>query len=248
LYKIIKRILDISFSALGIILLSPVFLVISFLILIFIGAPVTFKQYRPGRKGKLFAFVKFRTMKNSRDKDGILLPDRERMTKFGTFLRKSSLDELPQLFMIFSGKMSFVGPRPRMLEEVVFLNDDQLKRQQIRPGITGLAQINGRNNITFDRVVEFDKKYIEKMSLWLDIKIFFKTIKKVFVREGINKTGTVSNEFYGDYLLRTKQVSTIEYTQKIKIAHQILSKYEKTHAPTILHVSEELEDLNEKFQ
>jgi len=248
LYKFVKRLLDITFSGLGIIALMPVFFVLCILILLFIGAPVTFKQYRPGRKGKLFAFVKFRTMKNTREKDGALLPDRERVTKFGTFMRKTSLDELPQLFLIFVGKMSFVGPRPRMLEEVVFLNDDQLKRQQIKPGITGLAQINGRNNINFDQVVEFDKNYIEKMSLWLDAKIFFKTIKKVFDKEGINKTGTVSNEFYGDYLLRTEQISTLEYTEKIKMAHQILSKYEKVHAPTIIRVEEELEDLNEKFQ
>jgi len=150
--------------------------------------------------------------------------------------------------MIFTGKMSFIGPRPRMLEEVIFLNDDQLKRQQIRPGITGLAQINGRNNINFDKVVEFDKIYIEKMSFWLDVKIFFKTIKKVFDKEGINKSGTVSNEFYGDYLLNNNYVSTMEYTQKIKMAHQILSKYETIHAPTVIRVQEELEDLNEKFQ
>jgi lipopolysaccharide/colanic/teichoic acid biosynthesis glycosyltransferase len=226
----------------------PLFLLTSILILCFIGAPVTFTQYRPGKNGKLFAFVKFRTMKNTRDVDGNLLPDRERVTKFGNFLRKTSLDEIPQLFMIFTGKMSFVGPRPRMLEEIVFLNDEQLKRQQVRPGITGLAQINGRNNINFDKVVEFDRIYIKKMSFWLDVKILFQTIGKVFEKEGINKQGTVSNEFYGDYLLRTKQISEIEYAQKIKLAHQILSKYEKVHAPTVVKVEDEVEDLKENFQ
>lgn len=221
MYKFIKRFFDFSLSLLAIIILSPVFFIVGILVALFIGFPVIFKQPRPGKDGKLFMLCKFRSMTNKKDKNGDLLPDSQRITKFGKFLRVSSLDELPQLFNILKGDMSIIGPRPRIVQEIVFLKDEQLDRQKVCPGITGLAQINGRNNITFDTVCEFDRKYIERMNFWFDFKIFFKTIAKVFIKEGINKEGTVSNEFYGDYLLRMGRISQEEYNQKITQARRI---------------------------
>ncbi|MBP3631071.1 MAG: sugar transferase [Clostridia bacterium] len=217
-----KRFFDILLSGLALIILSPLLLIIALLVRIKHGSPVLFTQYRPGKDGKIFKFIKFRSMSNKTDKDGYLLPDKDRLTKFGKFLRKTSIDELPQLWCIFIGKMSIVGPRPRMVEECVFLTDEQQDRFKVRPGITGLAQVNGRNDITFDKVVDFDKKYVEKITLWGDIKILFLTVIKVFKREGVNKQGTVSNEFYGDYLLREKQIEQEYYNKKIQQAREMI--------------------------
>lgn len=225
-----KRVFDILISGIGLILAAPVFLILAILVRIKLGSPILFTQYRPGKNGKIFKFYKFRSMSNKTDKNGYLLPDDQRLTKFGKILRKTSLDELPQFWCIFIGKMSFIGPRPRMAEECVFLNDTQQDRFKVRPGITGLAQINGRNNITFDKVVDYDKQYVEHITFWGDVKIFFMTIFKVFKREGVNKEGSVSNEFYGDYLLRTKQIDKKYYDKKIKEAFELVSnaKGEKT--------------------
>ncbi len=222
--RVIKRMADFTISLLAVIILSPIFILVYLLSLIFLGGNPIFKQYRPGRKGKIFAFYKFRSMTNKKDKDGYLLPDKERMTWWGTLLRKTSIDELPQLFNILKGDMSIVGPRPRMVEECVFLKEDQMDRFTVRPGITGWAQVNGRNSITFDRVVELDKEYVEKVSLGLDIKILFMTVGCVFKRKNINKEGTVSNEFHGDYLLRTGQIEKDYYDEKISIARATIKE------------------------
>lgn len=219
MYKFFKRFFDIVFSFLAIVILLPIFLIVSACSAMFIGTPIIFKQPRPGKDGKIFYMYKFRSMTNKKDVNGILLPDSQRITKFGKFIRKTSLDELPQLFNILKGDMSFVGPRPRIVEECVFLNENQNDRFKVRPGITGLAQVNGRNNITFDKVVEFDKIYVEHCSLATDVKILFKTVGCVFLHKDINKAGTVSNEFYGDYLLRTKQISFDYYFDKIQLAN-----------------------------
>lgn len=231
--RFFKRFLDVFISFDALIILSPIFLLISILsILILKGNPI-FKQYRPGRHGKIFALLKFRSMTNKTDEKGELLPDAQRMTKWGKFLRKSSLDELPQLINILKGDMSIIGPRPRMVEECVFLQESQLERFMIRPGITGWAQVNGRNALTLDQVVEFDKEYIRKMSLGFDIKIFFMTIGCVFKKKNINKQGTVTNEFHGDYLLRTGQVSQEEYDEKMEFAKEMISATEnKNHKKT----------------
>ena len=222
-----KRFLDVIISLCAIIILSPIMLII-YIISFFVlkGNPI-FKQYRPGKNGKIFALYKFRSMTNKTDKDGHLLPDKDRLTKYGKFLRKTSLDELPQLFNIIKGDMSIIGPRPRMVEECVFLNENQQTRFQVRPGITGWAQVNGRNEITLDKVVEYDKEYVENLSFKLDVKIFFKTIGYVFKRKGINKQGTVSNEFHGDYLLRTGQIDQEYYNQRMKYAKELISSSKK---------------------
>ncbi len=222
-----KRFFDVLFSFLLIVILSPILLVVYVLSLIILKGNPIFKQYRPGKNGKIFGLYKFRSMTNKKDKDGNLLPDKDRITGWGKFLRKCSIDELPQLFNILKGDMSFIGPRPRMVEECVFLNENQQDRFNVRPGISGWAQVNGRNNITFDKVVEFDKEYVEKQSLGLDIKIIFKTIACVFKRKGINKEGTVSNEFHGDYLLRTGQIDKAYYDEKISFAKAEIAKAKK---------------------
>lgn len=218
-----KRFLDFFISLIAIIVLSPVMLIVYLMSLIFLRGNPIFKQYRPGKNNKIFAMYKFRSMTNKTDKDGNLLPDKDRITTYGKILRKTSLDELPQLFNILMGHMSIVGPRPRMVEECVFLNDSQKSRFMVRPGITGWAQVNGRNNITFDKVVELDKEYVEKQSFWFDIKILFKTVAYVLKRKGINKEGTVSNEFHGDYLLRTGEITEEYYNEKITEARQMIA-------------------------
>lgn len=224
--KFFKRFFDLIISFLAIIILSPFFLLTYILSLIFLGGNPIFKQYRPGKNGKIFALYKFRSMTNKKDKDGNLLPDKDRITWWGKVLRKTSLDELPQLFNILKGDMSIIGPRPRMVEECVFLDETQQDRFLVRPGITGWAQVNGRNSITFDKVVQFDKEYVEKISLGMDIKIFFKTIGYVLGRgkKDINKEGTVSNEFHGDYLLRTNQITREYYDEKISLAKQMIKE------------------------
>lgn len=170
---------------------------------------------------------KFRSMTNKKDKNGDLLPDKDRITKWGKILRKTSLDELPQLFNIIKGDMSFVGPRPRMVQECVFLNEKQMDRFKAMPGITGWAQVNGRNSITFDKVVEYDKYYVENVSFGLDLKIVFKTIGCVFRRKDISKEGTVSNEFHGDYLLRIGGIDKPYYDDKISKAKDLINKAKK---------------------
>ncbi len=224
-----KRFFDVLLSGLALIILSPVLLVVAIICRIKMGKGIIFAQYRPGKNGKIFKLYKFRTMLNTRDANGDLLPDKDRVCKFGTMLRKTSLDELPQLWNIFKGDMSIIGPRPRMVEECVFLNEEQQARFAVRPGITGWAQVNGRNNITFDKVVQFDKEYVTKQSLWFDIKIFFKTIGCVFGRKDINKEGTVSNEFHGDYLLRIKQITKEYYDTKIFEAKQLIARAKQKH-------------------
>ena len=219
-----KRFLDFTIALIAIILLSPVFLIVWICSKISIGGKAIFAQYRPGRNGKIFKLYKYRSMTNKTDEKGNLLPDAQRITKFGKIIRKLSLDELPQLVNILKGDMSIIGPRPRMVEECVFLDETQQDRFKVRPGITGWAQINGRNSITFDKVVQFDKEYVEKFSFWFDVKIFFKTIAYVFKRKDINKEGTVSNEFHGDYLLRTGQITEEYYNAKIAEAKQQIAK------------------------
>ena len=219
-----KRFFDFTLSLLAIIILSPVFLIVWICSKISIGGKAIFAQYRPGKNGKIFKLYKFRSMTNKTDKNGNLLPDAQRITKFGKIIRKLSLDELPQLINILKGDMSIVGPRPRMVEECVFLDETQQDRFKVKPGITGWAQVNGRNSITFDKVVQFDKEYVEKISFWFDIKILFKTVGYVFKRKGVNKEGTVSNEFHGDYLLRTGQISEEYYAEKIALAKSMIAE------------------------
>ncbi|MBR4618647.1 MAG: sugar transferase [Bacilli bacterium] len=183
--KYIKRLLDILLSLFGIIILSPIYLILYILVLIFMGFPAIFKQPRPGKNEKVFNLYKFRTMTNKKDKDGNLLSDEKRLTKFGKFLRKSSLDELPELFNILFGQMSFIGPRPLLVEYLPYYTKEEHRRHNIRPGLTGWAQVNGRNNLEWDKRFKMDVYYVDNVTFLLDLKIVFLTIKKVLFKEDI---------------------------------------------------------------
>ena len=192
----IKGLLDIVISAIALILLSPFMLIIYLLVRINLGGPVFFLQERIGKDNKVFKMIKFRTMKNSTDKDGNLLSDNERLTKFGSFLRSFSIDELPELINILKGDMSLVGPRALLVQYLEHYNSEQIRRHEVLPGLTGWAQINGRNSITWNEKFKLDIWYVDNWSLWLDIKIFFLTFGKVFKREGINQSETVTMEYF----------------------------------------------------
>ena len=185
--KYIKRLLDFILSLLAIIVLLPVLLITALLVRIKLGSPVIFKQKRPGLNEKIFTLYKFRTMTDKKDDEGNLLPDSERLTKFGKILRSTSIDELPELINILKGDMSIVGPRPLLVEYLELYNEEQKHRHDVRPGLTGLAQVNGRNSISWEDKFKEDIKYIEKISLIGDIKIILKTVIKVFKREGISQ-------------------------------------------------------------
>ncbi|WP_107942076.1 sugar transferase [Metasolibacillus fluoroglycofenilyticus] len=189
-----KRLFDFIVSFIALIMLSPVIGVVALLIRKKIGSPVLFKQPRPGLHGEVFHVYKFRTMTDERDVHGELLPDAVRLTKFGQLLRKLSLDELPQLWNVLKGDMSFVGPRPLLVEYLPLYNERQAHRHNVRPGITGWAQVNGRNAISWEQKFEYDVWYVENKSLWLDFKILLLTVKKVFVSEGISQEGQATME------------------------------------------------------
>lgn len=180
-----KRLLDILISGIGLICLSPVLIVLAVLVRVKLGSPIIFKQERPGLNEKIFTLKKFRTMTDERDEEGKLLPDAQRLTKFGKFLRSTSLDELPELWNIFCGDMSLIGPRPLLISYLPYYTQREQLRHTVRPGLTGLAQISGRNLLEWDKRLEKDAEYVENLSFGLDIKIFFLTIKKVFVREDV---------------------------------------------------------------
>lgn len=175
----IKRFLDFLLSGLAIIVFSPVMLITAFLVRIKLGSPILFKQNRPGKNEKIFKLFKFRTMTDKRDKDGKLLSDEERLTEFGRILRKTSLDELPELINIFKGDMSFVGPRPLLVRYLPFYTEEEKLRHIVRPGLTGLAQVNGRNNLGWDERLNYDIKYVSNITFISDVKIIFQTIGKV---------------------------------------------------------------------
>ncbi|RKG48567.1 sugar transferase [Acinetobacter cumulans] len=185
----IKRILDIAIASTALILLSPVYFIVAHKVKKNLGSPVLFRQLRPGLHGKPFEMVKFRTMKDALDADGNPLPDSERLTPFGKMLRATSLDEMPELWNVIKGDMSIVGPRPLLMEYLPLYNREQAKRHHVRPGITGHAQVNGRNAISWEKKFELDTWYVENQSLWLDFKIMLKTVKKVIAKDDINAEG-----------------------------------------------------------
>lgn len=187
--RFIKRPMDIVLSLLAIILLSPVFAIVAILVRIKLGSPVIFKQQRPGLDEKIFTMYKFRTMTDERDENGELLPDGERLTKFGRFLRSTSLDELPELWNILKGDMSIVGPRPLLVEYLPLYNDQQRRRHEVRPGLTGMAQVNGRNAISWEKKFELDVEYVERLTFLIDLKIMIQTVNKMILKEGITQEG-----------------------------------------------------------
>ena len=194
--KFFKRLFDIIASASGLIFLSPVFLILIYLIRKNLGEPVFFTQERPGQDGKPFKMIKFRSMRDAVDKDGNPLPDSERLTPFGKKLRATSLDELPELWNVLKGEMSLVGPRPLLMSYLPLYNEFQSRRHEMRPGVTGWAQVNGRNALSWDEKFAHDIWYIDHYSFWLDMKILFLTVKKVFIKEGISAEGEATMPYF----------------------------------------------------
>jgi sugar transferase EpsL len=201
-----KRFLDLLLSGIGLILLIPIFILITWNIKRSMGGGVLFRQQRPGYKGKPFLMYKFRTMTDERDEDGHLLPDEMRLTPFGQFLRSSSFDELPELINVVKGEMSLVGPRPLLMEYLALYTPEQARRHEVRPGITGWAQVNGRNAISWEEKFKLDVWYVDNRTLWLDLNILWMTLVKVFKREGISQEGQATAEkFKGSRLNNGKQ-------------------------------------------
>ena len=221
--RFFKRPLDFLLSLIAIICLSPIIGITALLVRIKLGSPVLFCQERPGRNEKIFRIYKFRTMTDAKDENGDLLPDEVRLTKFGKMLRATSLDELPELFNIFKGDMSIVGPRPQLVRDMVFMTDEQRLRHSVLPGLTGLAQINGRNNILWEEKLGYDIEYINHITFKNDVSIVFKTVWTALVkRENIETEGMATAEDLGDYLLRTGAVGRDEYEKLNTAAKNML--------------------------
>ncbi|UZE25377.1 MULTISPECIES: sugar transferase [unclassified Pseudomonas] len=194
-----KRVVDFAGALMGLIILSPVIVVVAILIKHKLGGPVLFRQVRPGREGKPFEMIKFRTMRDAYDHNNVPLPDAQRMTPFGSFLRSSSLDELPELWNVLKGDMSLVGPRPLLMEYLPLYNERQYLRHRVRPGVTGWAQINGRNALSWPEKFELDVWYVENRSFWLDLQIIALTVKKVMKKDGISASGEATmSKFTGN--------------------------------------------------
>lgn len=222
--KYLKRMLDFVVSFIALILVSPILLIVSVMVRIKLGSPVIFSQKRPGKDEKIFTMYKFRSMTDQRDAEGNLLPDEIRLTNFGKKLRSTSLDELPELFNILKGDMSIIGPRPQLVRDMVFMSPEQRRRHSVLPGLSGLAQIRGRNAISWEDKLSSDLEYIEHISLVGDITIVLITIVKAFIKqEGITDKDMATAEDYGDYLLRTGQITKEQYNQKQKEATQYLN-------------------------
>jgi undecaprenyl phosphate N,N'-diacetylbacillosamine 1-phosphate transferase len=225
IYRIfLKRPMDIILSLIAIIVLIPVFLIVAILVRVKLGGPVLFKQERPGLNEKIFIMYKFRTMTNKRDVKGELLPDSIRLTKFGKVLRSTSLDELPELYNILKGDMSIVGPRPQLVRDMVFMTLEQRKRHDVLPGLTGWAQVNGRNCVTWEEKLSLDNEYINDITFLGDLKIIFMTITKVFIRDGISAEGMDTAEDLGDYLLREKKITKDEYIAAMEKGDRLVIK------------------------
>ncbi len=195
--KYFKRLVDILCALAAITVFSWLYIIVAILVRIKLGSPVIFKQARPGKDEKIFNLYKFRTMTNERDEDGNLLPDKDRLTKFGRFLRKTSLDELPEAFNILKGDMSVVGPRPLLVQYLPLYNEHQARRHEVRPGLSGLAQVNGRNAISWEEKFDYDVEYVDDITFLGDVKIVFKTVWKAFVKEeGISQEGCSTVETF----------------------------------------------------
>lgn len=226
--KYIKRILDVVCALLAIITFGWLYIIIAVMVRVKLGKPILFKQPRPGKNERIFTLYKFRTMTDERDKNGELLPDEVRLSKFGKWLRSTSMDELPEVFNILNGTMSVIGPRPQLVRDMTFMTETQRKRHAVRPGLSGLAQTRGRNALPWDEKLEADLEYIKKVTFWGDVKIIIDTIKQVFFKEkGIENSDMDEIEItddYGDYLLKAGRVTQEEYDQKMDEAKKLLDR------------------------
>ena len=221
-----KRLIDFTLALVALIELSPVLLVLMVLGAVKMKGNPFFTQLRPGKDEKIFKLIKFRSMTCETDADGNLLPDDQRMTRYGEILRSTSLDELPELFNILKGDMALVGPRPQLVRDMVFMSEDQRRRHSIRPGLTGLAQVSGRNNITWEQKLQYDLTYLDGgITLFGDIKILFMTVFKVFKREDVVRDGTVSDMDFGDWLLQRGEVTKEEYDRLQAEAKELLKVF-----------------------
>ena len=219
-----KRLIDFTLALVALIVLSPVLLILMVLGAVKMKGNPFFTQLRPGKNEKIFKLIKFRSMTCETDADGNLLPDDQRMTRYGEILRSTSLDELPELFNILRGDMALVGPRPQLVRDMVFMTADQRRRHSIRPGLTGLAQVSGRNNITWEQKLQYDLTYLDGgITLFGDIKILFMTVFKVFKREDVVRDGTVSDMDFGDWLLRNGDVTKEDYDRLQAEAKKLLN-------------------------
>lgn len=221
--KFFKRAIDFSLSLIAMVILSPLMLVLIIIGAVQMRGNPFFTQPRPGKNEKIFKLIKFRSMTNKKDADGKLLPDEKRLTRYGRFLRATSMDELPELINILKGDMSIVGPRPQLVRDMVFMTPKQRVRHSVMPGLTGWAQVNGRNNISWEKKFEYDIEYIENGITFLnDAKIVFKTVIKVFERADTVREGTASDLDFGDYLLQKGEVTNEEYELRQKEAKELL--------------------------
>lgn len=222
--KYVKRVFDVTFASFSFIVLFPFLFLLATIGAIMMKGNPFFCQPRPGKDEKIFNLIKFRTMSNARDKKGELLPDEVRLNAYGKFLRSTSLDELPELWLVVVGKLSLIGPRPQKVFDMCCMTDRQRQRHTVRQGLTGLAQINGRNGIPWEEKLDWDLKYIDNITFLGDMKIFFQTIAKVLKRVDTVREGTVSDMDYGDYLLLKGKMSQEEYQQKLEETGRILSR------------------------
>lgn len=243
--RFFKRFFDFILSLLAVIILSPVFLLVYLLSLIFLGGNPVFKQYRPGKNGKIFALYKFRSMTNKKDKNGDLLPDKDRITWWGKVLRKTSLDELPQLFNIIKGDMSIVGPRPRLIKDVIFYDEEVMKYYDVRPGLTGPAQVYDRNSeLSWESVFERDKEYSKNVTLKNDMKLFFGTFLAVFKGGSVSGAGSESKVqkreyYYPDELLKRKEITKEQYDLGLEKAKELSKSKSKIAYMPELHENKE---------
>lgn len=222
--KYFKRIIDFCLSLIALIILSPLLLVLIVQGTVFMRGNPFFTQKRPGKDEKIFKLIKFRTMDNRKDADGNLLPDEVRLNRYGKFLRSTSLDELPELVNIVKGDMAIVGPRPQLVRDMVFMTQEQRKRHSVRQGLTGWAQVNGRNAISWEDKFKYDLEYVDKVSFLFDVKIIFMTVASVFKRDGITMDDMATAMDFGDYLLSNNDVKKDEYDSKQLEAKRLLVK------------------------
>lgn len=221
--KYIKRPLDFVLALCAFVILLPIMIILAIIGAIIMKGNPFYVQPRPGKNERIFRLIKFRTMSCEKDENGNLLPDEKRLTKYGKFLRSTSLDELPELINIIKGDMSIVGPRPQLVRDMVFMNSEQRARHTVRPGLTGLAQVNGRNNITWEQKFEYDLQYIERITFLRDIKIILKSVSTVLKRADIIRDGTASDIDFGDWLVQQGIVSIDEYREKQKEAKDLMN-------------------------